>query len=166
MSKNDGTKKTKKILIFAALFIVGFLAFCTPRDKEDKLLIDLLRMEKGKYTVKSIYVFNIDDTKSKGGYNIEIAIDSPVDEELSNAIMEQIESYTATRSYKELPEKRAGYFFHLDGYEFKVLWLFYSEEEQTYIIDAAFEDKTFIIRDSKLFEIIDEAYKNSVLQQK
>ena len=48
--------------------------------------------------------------------------------------------------------------------DFRALWLFYSEEEQGYIIEETFQDKTLLIKESKLFEIIDEAYKSSALQ--
>ena len=166
MSKNDGTKKKKKVLIFTALFIIGFIVFSIPKDKEDKMLIDLLGMEKGGYNVQSIYVFDIDVEKGfDDGYDVKQAIYDPVDEELSNAIIEQIESYTATPSIVERPRQREGYllFLHTTG-EFRALWLFYSEEERSYIIEETFQNKTLVIKESKLFEIIDEAYKNSVLQ--
>ncbi len=161
-------KRKKKVLIFTALLVIGFLSFCTPQDKEDELLIDLIGMEKGEYLVESINVFSADYTKGKGfddGFSAKKAIYAPLDEDLSNAIMEQIESYTATESIKDLPKKIEGYLLFLDAsYDSKDLWLFYSEEEQGYLIDVGFEDKTLLIKDSKLFEIIDEAYKNSVKQ--
>ena len=167
MSKSDGNKKNKKVLIFTALLVIGFLAFCTPRDKEDELLIDLLGMEKGGYIVEGVYVFSEDDKNTKfEDYVVKRAI-RPVDEKLSKAIMEQIEGYTATRSIIEPPSKREGYKLVLDGYETKELWLFYSEEEQGYLIRET-ETETYkrpiLIKESKLFEIIDEAYKNSVLR--
>ena len=93
MSKSDGNKKKKKVLIFTALFIIGFLVFSIPKYKEDKLLIDLLGMEKGEYSVEKVNVFDIDIEKGfDDGYDVKRAIYAPVDEELSNAIMEQIES--------------------------------------------------------------------------
>ena len=164
MSKSDGNKKKKKVLIFTALFIIGFLVFSIPKDKEDKLLIDLLGMEKGEYSVEKVNVFDIDIEKGfDDGYDVKTAIYAPVDEELSNAIMEQIESYTATRSTVN-PNKTEGYLLFLNTLgDFRALWLFYSEEEQGYIIEETFQDKTLLIKESKLFEIIDEAYKNSVL---
>lgn len=163
MNKKDSNKK-KKVLIFTALFIIGFIVFSIPQDNEDKLLIDLLGMEKGGYIVQSIYVFDIDVEKDfDDGYDVKKAIYAPLDEELSNAIMEQIESYTATKSIVEPPNKREGYLLFLDSpYDFRALWLFYSEKEQSYIIEETFQNKTLLIKESKLFEIIDEAYKNSI----
>ena len=123
-------------------------------------------MEKGEYSVQSVNVFDIDIEKGfDDGYDVKRAIYAPVNEELSNAIMEQIESYTATTSIVEPPSQREGYllFLHTSG-DFRALWLFYSEKEQSYIIEETFQDKTLLIKESKLFEIIDEAYKNSVLQ--
>ena len=56
-------------------------------------------MKKGEYIVESIDVFDIDIEKGfDDGYDVKKAIYAPVDEELSNAIMEQLESYTATKS--------------------------------------------------------------------
>ena len=154
-----------KFLIIIPLLIICLIAFCSPQDKEDELLIDLLGLEKGGYIVESIYVFDIDSTKGLDGYDVKKAIYAPVDEELSNAIMEQIESYTATTSIVEPPRQREGYLLFLDTpNDYRALWLFYSEEEQGYIIQEDFQNKTLLIKESKLFEIIDEAYKNSVLQ--
>ena len=95
-------------------------------------------MEKGEYIVQSIYVFDIDAEKGfDDGYNVKQAIYAPVNEELSNAIMEQIESYTATTSIVEPPRQREGYLLFLNtSGDFRALWLFYSEVEHCFITTA------------------------------